>query len=153
LDMPPYHNEMERLLEKGSKAISQGEIISALSYFERALRIEETPVASSYFAFCIARERGQLSHAISLCTQAIRQEPQNPVHYLNLGRIYFLSGMKPDAIKILREGLKHEKNQQIIDELNSLGTRKPPVLFFLKRSNPLNKYLGVLLKRLGLRRG
>jgi tetratricopeptide (TPR) repeat protein len=151
--MPRYHSEMERLLEKGSEAISQGEIISALSYFERALRIEESPVASSYFAFCIARERGQLSRAISLCTEAMRQEPQNPVHYLNLGRIYFLAGMKLDAIKILREGLKHEKNQQIIDELNSLGTRKPPVLFFLKRSNPLNKYLGILLKKLGLRRG
>jgi len=144
---------MERLLEKGSEAISQGEIISALSYFERALDIEENPVASSYFAFCIARERGQLSKAISLCAEAIRQEPHNPVHYLNLGRVYFLAGMKLDAIKILREGLKHEKNQQIIDELDSIGTRRPPVLFFLKRSNPLNKYLGILLKKLGLRKG
>jgi len=149
--MPPYHGEMERLLEKGSEAISQGEIISALSYFEKALHIEETPVASSYFAFCIARERGQLSQAISLCSEAIRQEPQNPVHYLNLGRIYVIAGMKLDAIKTLREGLRHEKNQQIIDELNSLGTRRRPVLFFLKRSNPLNKYLGILLKKLGLR--
>ena len=61
--------------------------------------------------------------------------------------------MKLDAIKILREGLKHEKNQQIIDELDSLGTRKPPVLFFLRRSNPLNKYLGILLRKLGLRKG
>jgi tetratricopeptide (TPR) repeat protein len=151
--MPPYHSEMERLLERGSEAISQGEIISALSYFERALHIEESPVASSCFAFCIARERGQLSQAISLCTQAMRQEPQNPVHYLNLGRIYLLTGMKLDAIKILREGLRHEKNQQIIDELDSLGTRKPPILFFLKRSNPLNKYIGILLKKLGLRKG
>jgi tetratricopeptide (TPR) repeat protein len=151
--MPPYHSEMERLLERGSEAISQGETISALSYFERALHIEESPVASSYFAFCIARERGQLSQAISLCTQAMRQEPQNPVHYLNLGRIYLLTGMKLDAIKILREGLRHEKNQQIIDELDSLGTRKPPILFFLKRSNPLNKYIGILLKKLGLRKG
>ena len=149
--MAPYHSEMERLVEKGSEAISHGEVISALSYFERALDIEDSPVASSYFAFCIARERGQLSHAISLCTQAIRQEPQNPVHYLNLGRIYLLSGMKLDAIRTLREGLKHEKNQQIIDELDSLGTRKRPVFFFLKRSNPLNKYLGILLKKLGLR--
>lgn len=150
--MPPYDNETERLLEKGTEAISQGEIISALSYFERALHIEESPVASSYFAFCIARERGQLSKAISLCADAIRQEPQNPVHYLNLGRIYFLAGLKPDAIKTLREGLKHEKNQQIIDELDSLGTRKRPAFFFLKRSNPLNKYLGILLKKLGLRK-
>ena len=149
--MAPYHSEMERLVEKGSEAISHGEVISALSYFERALDIEDSPVANSYFAFCIARERGQLSHAISLCTQAIRQEPQNPVHYLNLGRIYLLSGMKLDAIRTLREGLKHEKNQQIIDELDSLGTRKRPVFFFLKRSNPLNKYLGILLKKCRLR--
>ncbi len=29
--------------------------------------------------------------------------------------------------------------------------RKPPVLSFLDRDNPINKYLGLLLSRVGLR--
>jgi len=146
-----HPKKLERLLEKGVEAISQGKMTSALSHFEKALSIENGPVISSYFAFCIARERGQISKAISLCSEAIRKDTQNPIHYLNLGRIYLLAGIKLDAVKILREGLKYEENQQIITELNRLGARKPPIFPFLKRSNPLNKYPGILLGKLGLR--
>jgi tetratricopeptide (TPR) repeat protein len=146
-----HPKKLERLLEKGVEAISQGKITSALSYFEKAFHSGNSPVISSYFAFCIAKERGQVSKAISLCSEAIRNDPQNPIHYLNLGRIYLIAGIKLDAVKILREGLKHEKNRQIVDELDRLGARKPPIFPFLKRSNPLNKYPGILLRKLGLR--
>ncbi len=149
--MSPHSNDLEALLEEGTDALSQGKTVHALSCFERALNIEKSPVISSYFAFCITKERGQVSKAISLCEEAIRQEPKKSILYLNLGRIYLLAGMKFDGMKILREGLKYEENRQIIDELNRLGTRRPPVLSFLKRSNPLNKYLGILLNKLGLR--
>jgi hypothetical protein len=83
--------------------------------------------------------------------EAIKKEPQNSLLYLNLGRIYRLSKRKGDAVKIFREGLKFEVNQQIIDELTKIGIRKRPVIPFLKRSNPLNKYLGVILHKLRLR--
>ncbi len=146
-----HPKKLERLLEKGVEAISQGKTTSALSYFEKAFNLGNSPVIISYFAFCIAKERGQVSKAISLCSEAIRKDPQNPIHYLNLGRIYLLADIKFDAVKILREGLKYEENQQIIDELNRLGARKPPIFPFLKRSNPLNKCLGLLLKKLRLR--
>jgi hypothetical protein len=83
--------------------------------------------------------------------EAIKKEPQNSLLYLNLGRIYRLSKRKGDAVKIFREGLKFEVNQQIIDELTKIGIRKRPVIPFLRRSNPLNKYLGVILHKLRLR--
>lgn len=145
------HKEIERLLKKGVEALSQSNTTSALRCFEKAINLEDHPVASSYFAFCIAKERGQINKAISLCTEARRKEPGNSLHNLNLGKIYLLSNKKADAIKIFREGLKFEQNQEIIDELNRLGTRKPPVLSFLKRTSPLNKYLGIILKILRLR--
>lgn len=37
-------------------------------------------------------------------------------------------------------------------ELDKLGLRKPPVIPFLSRGNPINKYLGIILSRMGLRR-
>lgn len=136
---------------KGVEALALGNTLSALSYFEKAINIEDSPVVSSYYAFCIAKARGQVSKAISLCEGAIKKEPQNSIHYLNLGRIYLIDNNKADAIETFREGLKYEANQQIVDELNRLGTRKPPIIRFLERSNPLNKYLGIILEKLRLR--
>lgn len=143
--------EAERLYNKGLEALADGDTLYALACFEKALKMEDTPSICSYFAFCIAKERGQPSKAISLCEESIKKEPDNSAHYLNLGRIYLLIDKRADAINIFREGLKYELNSQIVDELNRLGTRKPPVIPFLKRDNPLNKYLGVILKFLRLR--
>jgi hypothetical protein len=79
------------------------------------------------------------------------RDAQNPIHYLNLGKVYLLAGKKSQAIEVFRKGLAHERHQEIIDELNRLGIRKSPVLPFLKRKNPINRYFGIILHRLGLR--
>ncbi len=139
--------EAEELLKKGSDALAQGNTLFALSCFEKAINIENSPIISSYYAFCIAKARGQINRAISLCEEAIKKEPENSLHYLNLGRIYLITNNREDAIKTFREGLNYEANQQIVDELNRLVIRKPSIIPFLKRSNPINKYLGIILRR------
>lgn len=146
-----HDTEAERLFTRGLEALAEGNTLSALSFFEKAIHTQYSPVISSYYALCIAKERGQVSKAISLCEDAIKREPQNSQLYLNLGRIYLIDNNKTDAIKTFREGLNYEANQQIVDELNKLVIRKPPVFSFLKRSNPINKYLGIILKKLRLR--
>jgi tetratricopeptide (TPR) repeat protein len=138
--------EAEGLFREGLEALAQGNTLSALSSFEKAISLEKTPILSSCYAFCIAQARGQVHKAISLCEEAIQEEPDNPQHYLNLGRIYLVDHNKERAIGIFREGLKHESNQQIIDELKRLGPRKSPIIPFLKRSNPINKHLGIMLR-------
>ncbi len=144
-------NDLKELIEKGRKAIRSGDTLTALVCFERALQLENSPEVSTYYAFCIAKERGKLQKAFELCRDALDKEPSNPVHYLNLGRIYLVLNNKPEAIKAFREGLSLAQNEEIIEELHKLGIRKRPPIPFLKRSNPLNKYLGIILKRLGLR--
>jgi tetratricopeptide (TPR) repeat protein len=143
--------EAERLFTRGLEALAEGNTLSALSFFEKAMYIQSSPVISSHYAFCIAKERGQVGKAIALCEEAITREPKNSLHYLNLGRIYLIDNNKTDAIKTFREGLNYEANQQIVEELNKLVIRKPPIFPFLKRSNPINKYLGIILKKLRLR--
>lgn len=139
--------EIDGLFKKGLESLAQGNTLSALSCFEKAINIDNSPIISSHYAFCIAKARGQVSKAISLCEEAIKKEPQNSLHYLNLGRIYLITNNKEDAIKTFREGLNYEPNQQIVDELNRFGPRKPPVIPYLKRSNPINKHLGIILRR------
>lgn len=144
-------NEAEKLFTKGVEAIKNGDMVSALVFFEKATQLDNNPINRSYLAFCIARERGQFKKAISLCEEALKEEPENPVHYLNLGRVYILNGQKTEAMRLLREGLTHKENSEIVAELVGLGMRKPPVLPLLKRQSPLNRYLGIILTRIGLR--
>lgn len=143
--------EAEKFFTSGIKALAQGDTLAALTLFEKAVQREEKPAYCSYLALCLAKERGQFQLAVTLCEKAKAREPQNPVHYLNLGRIYLYAGKKDDAIQTFREGLRLEKDQEIIHELNKLGIRKPPALSFLKRSNPINRFIGIALKKLRLR--
>ena len=143
--------ENEELYVKGITAIEKGNWLAALVCFEKLVQMENMPVYSSYFAACIARERGQSGQATLLCRDAMEREPGNPVHYLNLGRIFLFQGRKSEAMEIFREGLKLNPEPRIINELQKLGARKQPVVPFLHRNNPLNKVLGITLKILKLR--
>lgn len=144
-------NEGITLIEQGRDALRRGDMLSALHLFEKAAEIEDNPSARSYLAYCIAKERGLTSRGISWCEENLRKEPENAVHFLNLGRIYLLMKNREAAIRNFREGLKHGSNEEITDELHRLGVRSAPVLSFLNRSNPLNKYLGILFKVLRLK--
>lgn len=142
---------LQQLLHDGKKALDSGDFPTAIKCFEKALEQERHPLACSGLAYCLAKERGAYSQAKSLCAEALRQDPRNSEHYLIMGRIYLLADNKKDAIRIFRKGLKFEFNRQMQQELDALGQRKPPVLPFLGRTNPLNKYLGKLFYKLGLR--
>lgn len=136
---------------RGKEELDMGDWLSALTSFEKAVQLECSPVHCSFLALCIARERGLYRKAIAICQEAIAMEPANPLHLLNLGRIHLLRGEKIEAIRVFREGLKAGRNQRIVEELERLGIRKPPVIPFLSRNNPINKYLGMIFSRLSLR--
>ncbi len=143
--------EGEREFTKGLAAFRTGNALAALAHFEKAVQLAPAPLHLSYLGYCIARERGQIKRGIALCQDALVQEPEHAAHFLNLGRIHLVAGNKLEAIRIFREGLSHGPCQELIAELDALGTRKPPIIWALHRNNPINKYLGILLHRLGLR--
>lgn len=146
-------NEAEAIFKSGREALAKGKRLDALALFEKAFNIApENPAFQSFLGLCIAYERGKITEAISLCERALQAEPQNVENYLNLGRVYLRTGLKLKAIEIFRRGLKiDDKNPGIIMELQSMGLRKKPVIPFLSRDNFLNKYLGIIFSRIGLR--
>jgi tetratricopeptide (TPR) repeat protein len=143
--------ETESLFLRGLTAFRNEDTLSALVLFEKACQLENNPAFFSYLAFCLAKERGQYKKAVALCRESISSDPDNQAHYLNLGRIYLLMGNKPDAILVLREGLSRGNSPELSEQLEKLGARRRPVIPFLKRSNPVNKFIGMLLGKLGLR--
>jgi Flp pilus assembly protein TadD len=143
--------ELNNLLRKGLAEIERGNTMLALIHFEDAAKLDDSPMVRSHLAFCLAREHRQMQKAAALCNGALKEEPGNPAHYLNLGRIYLLAGQKSRAIQAWRHGLKLGRHPQIAAELKRLGLRKPPVLESLDREHPLNKHLGLFLQKIGLR--
>jgi tetratricopeptide (TPR) repeat protein len=144
-------DSLDTLLKKGDRALKADDTLVALVQFEMAHAIEPRPTVKAKLAYCLARERKQYQQAMALCREALEAEPDNPDHYYQLSRIYLVAGQKTQAIKSLRKGLKFKRHQPIIDELNRLGYRRPPVFGSLPRDHVLNRAAGILLARLGSR--
>lgn len=139
------------LFERGLARLRDDDPLGALAYFEKAYSLKKTPEIQSYLGFCVAFERGKITEALTLCNDAIAHEPDNPVHYLNLGKVYLKADRRTDAIETLRKGLSFGDDAEIRLILESLGIRKKPVFSFLTRNNFLNRYIGLLLHHLKLR--
>ena len=95
-------------------------------------------------------------HGVDLCKTAIEISKEEvefdhegfyPVFYLNLGRAYLAAGAKKDAAAVFKKGLEADpEDRDLLREIKRLGMRKKPVVPFLKRSNPINKYVGKLVQ-------
>ncbi len=137
--------------ERARRAIAMDNTVAGLASLEKALSLKDDKGWYSYLGFCVAKERGQVSRGTDLCMISLEHEPDNPDHYLNLGKIQLLSGNKSEALRILREGVARGEKEELLTLLSEFGKRKSPLIPFLHRSNPLNKLLGLILHRIGLR--
>jgi tetratricopeptide (TPR) repeat protein len=140
-----------KLFERGVHLLRESNSLGALACFEKAYDLEHAVRIRSYLGYCIAVQRGQIGEALRLCTSAVREEPENPEHYLNIARVYLAAKRREEAIAALRTGLSLEDNADIKILLDDLGIRKKRVLPFLPRHHFLNKYLGLILHRFRLR--
>jgi tetratricopeptide (TPR) repeat protein len=143
--------QLQELTRKGIEAAERNDFIEAFYYLNNALQLADGPLVSSYLGYCQAKVRGQVKQGVARCLSAIQKDPGNPVHYLNLGRIYLTADKKGPAIRALRKGLKAGCDSRIVETLKTLGVRKEPVFVSLPRENPINKVAGILLARLGIR--
>ena len=134
-----------------SEMLASKDFVPALAALEKIPLHARTPLVLSAYALCMAQVKADYKSSVNLCHEAIKKDPKNPEHYYRQGHILFLAGRKKDAIWVLRMGLRHGKHKGILEALASMGIRKSPPINFLARSNPLNKYLGILLSRLNLR--
>lgn len=144
-------NSAEQEFFLAQEALAGEDAKAALVHIERALKLRDVPQWYSYLGFCVARQRGQHRKGLELCQASLAIEPDNPAHYLNLGMVYLVKGDKTEALRVLRQGMAKGGSPALAQQLDRLGMRKGQLFPALSRSNPLNRYLGILLSRLGLR--
>jgi tetratricopeptide (TPR) repeat protein len=134
------------------QALDEEDFEAALAHFESALRLKDNPCWYSYVGYCIAKCRGDFRNGVVFCLMALETEPDNPVHYLNLGKVYLASGNKNKALLAFQDGMERGGNIEILQMLVEFGDRNAPVFKSLPRGNPLNKFLGRILHRHKLRK-
>ncbi len=150
-----YFREIKRLVKKG-------ELPRAMDATEKALtEFPEDPLLISYLGYLTSTVDKDHDKGLELCREALKSVKESEasdtdfpysLFYLNLGRTYVMSNLKKEAIEAFRKGLYHDpKNKELAFELQILGMRKRPIFPTLSRSNPLNKYPGIILTRLKLR--
>lgn len=142
---------VREMFGKALDALSHGQFYLAMNCFDQARELAADPLYLSHRALCMARLRRSFDDALSLCRQALDRDPANTVHYLNMGKICLAAGLKQQAIKYFRDGLRHGQSDEIAAEIEKLGNRKAPVFKFLDRRHPLNKYGGMVLSLMGIR--
>jgi tetratricopeptide (TPR) repeat protein len=135
--------------------LKDGNKKAALGYAREALvNFPADPFFLSYVGYLMAIVEDKTREGAIMCEEAIyilRKAKSAdtafflPLFYLHLGKAHLMAGRKAPAIDAFREGLKYDpRSRELISEIKASGARKAPVVPFLERSNPINKYLGKL---------
>lgn len=118
----------------------------------------DEPFLLSYYGCLEAVINGNVSFGIDTCKKALEKlnasapvskEIYYPTFYLNLGRAYIAAAKKKDALEAFEQGLSFDRdNRDLLWEMRKLGMRRKPVIPYLRRTHPINKYIGLLLHKL-----
>jgi tetratricopeptide (TPR) repeat protein len=139
---------------RGLDAVGCGRYLEALAYFEAAMQIETRSGARmpmkylSYYGLCLAMVSNRFRQARRICEGAVRSEFFDPDLHLNLGMVYARTGDRRSAFNALLNGLRlNPRHAGLVRAIRRMGIRRPPILGFLSRANPLNRVLGHLCDR------
>lgn len=143
----------KELFDRGMELLGKGEMLKALPFFEKSSALEPSnSMCLSYLALLTGLERGLVQEAVEMAQRAIAQSPEIPELYVNLGRLYIKAGKTEDALNAVRQGIKNGITPEAQQLLNEISPRMSPFFSFLPRGNFLNRIIGKLLKKTGLRR-
>lgn len=144
-----YLGEVKELLRVKNKRKALRVLDDALEHYP------DDPFLLSYYGCLDAIANKNYKDGIETCLTAIGNLKEKvafgeeffyPVFYLNLGRAYLAAGKKKEAIDAFNKGIKMDaENKDLLWEIRKLGIRRTPPVPFLKRSNPINKYIGRML--------
>jgi tetratricopeptide (TPR) repeat protein len=99
----------------------------------------------SYLGCAVARTQGRAAEGLALCEQAVKVEFYQPENWANLAEVLILCGRRGEAMNAIEQGMDIDSRFGRLQVIHRrLGERRPPVVRFLPRSNPLNHLLGMV---------
>ncbi len=154
-DAPKLSQEtVHRKVQHAVRLAREGEYANALLLFEMYLPLLSSnneherrllTEASSFCGLCLAMEKHRYAKAIEYCNISLKRDIMNPDHQANVALVYLERGDRKHAVQHLHEGLRLQANHDRVNEvLTKIGRRRPPVIGFLARENPINVVLGKL---------
>lgn len=132
--------------DRGCAMLDGGDPQAALVHLRVAFEQDghDSRVRSCY-GLCVGLVERRFEEAVSLCQSAAKQEFFNPDLYFNLARLHLGFGFKAEGVRYLRRGLMIDPSHEAIQQaLRELGDRCAPVLGFLPRRHPVNRWLGAV---------
>ncbi len=146
----------ERWYRHGAELVRAGRYLEAIEPLEQALAYsaEEpeapwTALLRSYYGLALALGRGELARGRRLCEEATSGSTLRSDMFTNLARVYLRLANRRLAVESLVTALSIDpKNREAWTMLGELGVRRPPVVRFLSRTNPINRALGAMRHRL-----
>jgi tetratricopeptide (TPR) repeat protein len=138
--------EAFREFKTGLTLLRDNYAVKALPHMKRAVDLDKNnPYYMSYLGVVLARSEQKWGEAERLCDTAVRMKRNQAQLYLNLAEVYATAGRREEAVEALQSGLKFARRDvRLTIAMNRLVERRPPVLTFLTRQNPLNRQLGIL---------
>jgi tetratricopeptide (TPR) repeat protein len=139
----------EAMLAPGLAAFAARDLPGAHAAFERAhRRAPRGRRARSWYGVTLVLVEKNITLGLSHCDEALRAAPSDPELLLNLARVHLALKQRQRAARAITRGLEAWPGHAALRAArDALGTRRPPVLPFLPRDNPLNRLLGRLRHR------
>lgn len=104
-------NQAEMVYRQGVKAYNEQNFKRAVEYFKAAVRLN--PKKAAYYdrlGIAVVKAGGSIEDARAQCEKAQQMEMYNPEHYLSMGIIYQLAGLREKAKEQFKEALKWDPN-------------------------------------------
>lgn len=137
------------VLEEGIAAFRARDLPGAHGVFERAHRRDpRDPRAMSWYGVTLVLVERNSNLGVVLCDQALRATGPDPELLLNQARVHLALKQRERAVRSVLRGLElWPGDRRLAAARDAIGTRRPPVIGFLSRNNPLNRVLGRLRYR------
>lgn len=104
--------------------------------------------AFSFYGLCVAKVERRYGKAVECCQTSLKADRFDANHRANLAKVYLEADDRKKAIDALQDGIRIDPDHTAIHLVwKDIGRRKPPVLSFLPRENPINIWLGTMLRK------
>lgn len=147
--------DVAQAVSVGIAATDRGDYQGALKILSAvytSVAADKLPDGLSSYGLCLARVEGKRKMGAELCQKAIQLQSYEARHRANLVRVYIVAKNRKKAVETLDDSMKKLRNDpELLRVREEIGYRQAPMLTFLPRQNPINKFFSRHASRLARR--